>query len=175
MRASWAVKVDLPPPPALRASVPEDEPFLRELYRTTRAGELAALPWGEAEVSAFCRWQFDVQVASYRQSYPQARHLIICDREAPAGRMITARTDEGLVLVDLALLPAFRNRGWGTLLLQGLQEDARRSALPLLLQVERNNRALTLYRRLGFAVTGESGVRFAMRWSPGAADASAAR
>jgi len=151
-------------PPMLRPATPEDESFLRELFRETRAAEFAALSWAPAQVAALCNLQFDAQAAGYRTSFPQARHLIICDDHVPAGRMIKAETGDGLLLVDLALLPAFRNRGWGSQLVRSLQEEARNRAVALFLQVDKNGPAQALYRRLGFTVEGDDGVRYTMRW-----------
>jgi ribosomal protein S18 acetylase RimI-like enzyme len=80
--------------------------------------------------------------------------------------MITAATKEGLLLVDIALMPAFRNRGWGSLLVRALQDEARGSGTAMLLQVEIWNPALALYRRLGFIAEGDDGIRYWMRWNP---------
>jgi ribosomal protein S18 acetylase RimI-like enzyme len=161
------VRIDLPlAAPVLRPVTPEDEPFLRALYRATRGPELAALPWSDAQVAAFCNMQFDAQAAGYRSAFPRAEHLLICGTEAPAGRMIKSSAGKGLVLVDIALMPAFRNRGWGSLLLRSLQDEARARAVPLRLQVEKASSALAFYLRLGFTITGEQGLHFTMSWTP---------
>jgi ribosomal protein S18 acetylase RimI-like enzyme len=152
--------------PVLRAVTREDEPFLRELYRVTRIPEFATLALSEAQLSALCNAQFDAQAAGYRSTYPQAEHLLICSHEQPAGRLVRARDAEGLVLVDIALMPAFRRRGWGRLLLRALQDEARASAAPLRLHVEKSSPALAWYLRLGFAVSGEEGAHYALRWTP---------
>ena len=68
--------------------------------------------------------------------------------------------------LDLALLPAYRNAGLGTLLLGKLQAEARQSKKPLRLQVIRFNRAVNLFERLGFVRSSETGTHFQMEWHP---------
>jgi GNAT superfamily N-acetyltransferase len=151
--------------PTLRVVAPDDEAFLRALYRTTRVDELAPLRWSESQIDEFCNSQFDAQTAGYRLAFPGAEHMIICEGTVAAGRLIKARIADGLLLVDIALLPIYRNRGWGTALLRDLQDEAGRAGVPLLAEVEVNSPAPRLYRRLGFATTGEDGVRYSMIWT----------
>ena len=152
--------------PSLRPATPADEPFLRQLYREARSAEFASLGWTEAQVAALCDAQFDVQAAGYRSAFPQAEHFVACLGEAPVGRVITARDGQGLLVVDIALMPHARGRGWGTQLIRGLQERARAAAMPLRVEVERSSRAVAWYRRLGFVECGESGLHLAMAWTP---------
>jgi ribosomal protein S18 acetylase RimI-like enzyme len=140
---------------------------MRRLYRTTRDAELAAMPWSEAQKSAFCDMQYDMQRASYAQTYPGAEwRVITTPDDEPAGRIITACDDQSMLLVDVALLPTFRGQGWGTLLLTSLQEDAQARGLPLFLSVEKANPAVRLYARLGFQVQSDDLFRFRMCWRP---------
>jgi hypothetical protein len=59
----------------LRKEKPEDEPFLIALYASIREAELAGASWTQAQKSAFLKWQFALQRAQYRASYPNARFL----------------------------------------------------------------------------------------------------
>jgi ribosomal protein S18 acetylase RimI-like enzyme len=156
-------------PFSLRAATPADEAFLRELYRSTRRDELGAASSSAREFEAFCSMQFDAQTRGYRLAYPDAEHLIIRHGGVDAGRLIKWRSESGFTLVDLALAPAYRNRGLGGSVVRGLQQEARRASTSLSLQVEQSSRAVAFYRRLGFAVTGEDGVRFTMIWPADAA------
>jgi ribosomal protein S18 acetylase RimI-like enzyme len=69
-----------------------------------------------------------------------------------------ARWPEEIRIVDLALLPEYRNAGIGTGILTDLIAEATQSNKPVRIHVERFNPALNLYRRLGFAKIGEHGV-----------------
>jgi ribosomal protein S18 acetylase RimI-like enzyme len=151
--------------PVLRPATPEDEPFLRELYRVTRSAEFAALPLEPAQLRALCDSQFDAQLAGYGGAYPQVRQFVVASRDEPAGRLITARDATSLWLLDIALMPAFRGRGWGGQLVRGLQDEARASARALRLHVEMSSPWLAWYQRVGFVVEGASGMHYELRWT----------
>jgi hypothetical protein len=51
-------------------------------------------------------------------------------------------------------------------MLRELQARARQINKPLRLQVIRFNRAITLFERLGFERTSETGTHFQMEWRP---------
>ena len=63
-------------------------------------------------------------------------------------------------LVDISLLPEFRNRGLGTSLLRDLFTEAEAAGKPLTIHVEKFNPAMRLYQRLGFVRVPEKD------WSP---------
>jgi GNAT superfamily N-acetyltransferase len=84
--------------------------------------------------------------------------------------LVDSRENE-IRCVDLALLPEFRNRGLGTLLLRRLQREAAEANKPLRLQVIRFSRAVSLFERLGFVRTSETGTHFQMEWKPPVSEA----
>jgi ribosomal protein S18 acetylase RimI-like enzyme len=149
--------------PVLRPATPEDEPFLRELYRITREAEFAVLP--PAQMRVLCDAQFDAQLAGYGSTYAEVRQFVVASRGEPVGRLIQARDASGLWLLDIALMPAFRHRGWGGQLVRGLQDEARACALPLRLHVEKSSPWLAWYQRLGFELEGASGLHYELRWA----------
>src|SRR5262247_3015820 len=51
---------------SFRAVGPEDEPFLMEVYGSTRAEELALTGWDEQQRGAFLKMQLDAQHVHYR-------------------------------------------------------------------------------------------------------------
>jgi ribosomal protein S18 acetylase RimI-like enzyme len=75
--------------------------------------------------------------------------------------------------MDIALLPECRNTGLGGRVMDALLAEARRSALPVTIHVERMNRALRFYERLGFRVKEDKGVYLFLEWSPEALPADA--
>jgi ribosomal protein S18 acetylase RimI-like enzyme len=77
-----------------------------------------------------------------------------------------ARWAEEIRIVDISLLPAFRGAGAGSELLGVLMDEAAAAGKRLSIHVERENRALGLYRRLGFRPVGEHGVHLRMEWDP---------
>lgn len=65
-------------------------------------------------------------------------------------------------IIEIQLLPEFQGHGIGTALLQRELRFADARGLPVRLQVLRENRARTLYERLGFRVCGETDTHFLM-------------
>ncbi|MVP00986.1 GNAT family N-acetyltransferase [Paenibacillus lutrae] len=145
---------------------PADAPFLFQLYASTREAELQAWGWDEQMRRPFLHMQWMAQKNSYTAQYPDAEELIIHLNDSPAGRILTARTNDSLLLVDIALLPIHQNQGIGSLLIRELQEEAVTASLKLVLHVLPDSPALRLYQRLGFGNTGVSGLHLRMEWSP---------
>jgi ribosomal protein S18 acetylase RimI-like enzyme len=142
----------------LRPVEPGDEPFLRRVYASTRAEELALVQWSEEQKAAFTAQQFAAQSAHYAQHYTgMSADVILLDGE-PAGRLLVARWREEIRIVDIALLPEFRGRGAGSALLRALTAESDADGRQLSIHVERNSRALRLYERLGFSVAEDKGV-----------------
>lgn len=122
--------------------------------------------WPPAIRTQFLLQQFQAQRMGYRNMYPQAAFSIILSNGVRAGRIVVSRSDAEIRLVDIALLPTFRNKGMGTQLLSDLRSDAQRLRIPVCLSVLRDNRAQKLYRSLGFTETGTDDTRIHMEWHP---------
>jgi len=150
----------------LRPATLEDKPFLRQLFATTRADELALMPWDDNQKETFIAMQFNAQNQQYAMSYPQVDHNIILFWGAPIGRMMVARNDATISLVDIALLPEFRNVGIGTGLIQDLLNEAAAVGKPVRLHVFASSAAMRLYERLGFSRIGLDTAYLEMIWVP---------
>jgi ribosomal protein S18 acetylase RimI-like enzyme len=153
-------------PITLRPVQPDDESFLYELYCSTRQEELAAWGWDAAQAAIFLQIQYRAQQQHYATHFAQATAQIICYDGRPIGRLVVAGTDEELRLADIALLPAYRNAGIGTLLLEDLLATAAQTGRPVRLHVEAHNRARRLYERLGFTVVAATGPYYLMEKAP---------
>ena len=148
----------------LRPITPADESFLARVYASTRWEELAPTGWSDDEKIVFCRRQFEAQSAHYREHYPGASFQIIEREGEPIGRLYVARWEKEIRIVDISLLPECRGSGIGTKLLRELQEEARSAGKSLTIHVERFNRALALYQRLGFQQVEDKGVYLLLKW-----------
>jgi GNAT superfamily N-acetyltransferase len=155
---------------ALRPESDEDIPFLRGLYASTRAAELAQTGWSDAQKLAFTDSQFDFQRRHYQTYYPATQWSVLEDNGVPIGRLYLERRATTLLVIDIALLPQWRGRGLGTALMEWVGAQAQAAGKSVTVAVEKDNRAQTLYRRLGFREIGDHGVHWDMEWGA-AADA----
>jgi ribosomal protein S18 acetylase RimI-like enzyme len=151
-----------------RPAGPDDEAFLLKVYGGTRAEELAAVPWTEAQREAFLRMQLNAQHHHYRQLYPQGDYLIILDDDRAVGRLYAARLKDQLRIMDITILSEERGRGVGTSILRDLMAEAAASQKPLRIYVESFNPSLRLFERLGFSKIEEEGIHLLMEWREGA-------
>lgn len=142
----------------------DDEPFLISVYGSTRLEELALTNWDDAQRSAFVKMQFAAQQAHYRQTYPNAEHLIILLDGKPVGRLYAAEIEAEIRIVDLTVLPEHRSAGVGTPIIQQLKEEAAAIEKPLRIYVESFNPSQRLFERLGFVKVDESGYSYLLAW-----------
>lgn len=152
----------------LRPVVAADREFLLLLYSSTRAEELALVSWPDEQKRAFVEQQFLAQTNAY-EAYLDATRDVILVNGSPAGRLYVGRWPEEICIVDISLLQEFCGRGIGTSLLRSLVAEAQREMKPLRIHVERFNRALHLYTRLGFRVIADKGVYLHLELAPVAA------
>jgi ribosomal protein S18 acetylase RimI-like enzyme len=144
----------------------EDEAFLFRLYASTRAEELAAVQWSEEQLEAFLRMQFNSQQRVYDAQYPQAEYQIILFDDRLVGAIRVNRAEHEIHLVDIALLPEYRNAGIGSSLLKELLAEGERWGRTVSLYVLKTNRTVKLYERLGFLVAGEDDAYLRMERHP---------
>lgn len=145
-------------PISFRQTTDDDRELLYRIYVSTRAEELAHVPWTEAQKEEFLRMQFQLQDTYYRQYIAGTRFEMILLDGQPAGRLYVDRRESEIRLVDIALLPEFRGRGIGTAILGDLINESNSSGKPLTIHVEKNNPAMRLYQRLGFLKVGDVGL-----------------
>lgn len=148
----------------LRPVQPEDDPFLLEVYASTRADEMALVPWNEEQRLAFVSSQFAAQQSYYAEKYPDAEHSIIVKNGKDVGRLYLARLPEELHIADITVVPAERNGGVGSFLLKELIEEARESEKTMTIYVEIYNPSRRLFERLGFSTVEEQGMHLLLHW-----------
>ena len=151
---------------SFRPMTDKDKPFLAEVYTSTRWEELAPVPWTEQQKKEFLQFQFEAQHTHYMEHFPNASFDIILLKKSKIGRLYLDRRAEEIRIVDIALLPKYRNQGIGSRLLMDVLDEAREKALLVRIHVEQNNPALALYQRLGFTKVNEEGIYWLMEWHP---------
>ena len=150
----------------LRPVAADDYDFLAEVYGSTRAEEMALVPWTTEEQQAFIRSQFAAQQDFYAQKYPTASHDIIEADKRPVGRLYVARLDQEIRIIDITLLPAERNAGIGSYLIKQLLDEANRAEKMTRIFVEEFNPSLRLFERLGFLPSEQQGIHLLMQYNP---------
>jgi ribosomal protein S18 acetylase RimI-like enzyme len=150
---------------SFRPILPKDEDFLYEVYASTRRDELDHIGWTDAEREAFLRMQFTAQQRSYLAQFPFGDFQIILWHERPIGRLYLERRTKEIRGIDIALLPAYRQLGIGTAIMQVLLDEVAHNGKPFRLHVVKSNRARRLYERLGFTTLEDDGVYLFMEWT----------
>lgn len=153
------------PTPSLRPAAPDDEGFLIALFASTRP-DVGAWACGEEEKAGFLLAQYRMREHSFQTRYPGAVSSVIRAAGKDAGRICVAGTPREIRILDIALLPEWRNRGIGSAVIGGILEEARGGRLPVRLMVERFSRARPLYERMGFHIVDESGTHYLMERTP---------
>jgi ribosomal protein S18 acetylase RimI-like enzyme len=138
----------------LRAATERDYAFAARLYVATMKPLLQKLEaWDAADL-----------LGRFKSSFDVARVRIIQVDGRDAGFLQTSETESEINLDQIHLLRSYRSRGVGSQLIRDLQRAAAAKRKALALAVVHGNRALGLYRRLGFRVLDEDPIRLYMRW-----------
>ena len=143
---------------SVRPVTKRDRKFLARLFASTRAEDPAAEQSSEQQREAFLAQQFHAQSVRYAEQFPDASFDLVLVDGQPAGQLIVARLVGELKLIDISLLPEHRGRGIGTALIRPLLDEASENEARVTIQVERSNRALRLYERLGFVAVENTGA-----------------
>lgn len=143
---------------------PTDQPFLEQLYFSTRLDELEQTNWSEHQKQQFVIMQFMAQKSDYERKFPNANHQIIYYKKQAVGRLYINEIENNIHIIDIALMPKFRNKGIGKYLLQVLIENGKKDQKMISLQVINSNPAKHLYSRLGFVSIKTDGIRDYMEY-----------
>ena len=149
----------------LRPVRDQDEELLLAAYASTRAEEMARVPWTVEQKEAFLRMQFAAQNQHYAAEHPQANHDIVCRDGIPVGRVYVARNPDALHILDITILPQYRGVGTGSAVLRRLMQEGAERAKPVTIYVESFNPSQSLFRKLGFETASEKGFHQLLRWT----------
>jgi ribosomal protein S18 acetylase RimI-like enzyme len=150
----------------LRPVGDDDHELLFQVYASTRDAEMAMVPWDGEEKEHFLRMQFKAQTTYWNEHYPATERSIVELDGQPVGRLYLDRREDEIRIVDIALFGASRGAGIGRKLLEDVLAEAAHTGKAVRIHVEKNNPALRLYHRLGFKITGDTGVYYLMEWLP---------
>lgn len=148
-----------------RAITDADLPFLESLYGTTRAAELAQVPWTQEQRDEFIAMQFNAQHTFYQEQFTEATYEIVSKDGFDIGRLYLDERDEETRIIDIALMPNYQKMGIGRFMLEQVMNKAKERGVPVTIHVEKNNPAMSLYKRLGFELVEDQGVYDLMKWA----------
>jgi len=112
------------------------------------------------------RIQFTGQQQSYGAQYPGGNRIVLLN-DQPIGRIWLHRGPAAHHLVDISLLPEFRNRGIGAALVNEAIARARAARVRLCCNVAVMNPAsLRFHQRLGFQIVAQDEVYYDLAVEP---------
>ncbi len=149
-----------------RAATQGDDAFLFGLFRAVRSPEFAHAGLAPAQLDLLMSIQYAGQMQTYGAEYPGADEVVLLDGEA-IGRIWLYRGTAEHHLVDIALMPEYRNRGIGTALLKDAIAGARAAGMRLRCSVAATNTgSLRFHQRLGFQVAGRDDLYYDLALEP---------
>ena len=79
-------------------------------------------------------------------------------------------TDQEIILSQIQVLPHYQNQGIGTAIIRDLQALARMKGVLLTLHALKNNRAIGLYKSLGFTISDDGSRAVTMTYNEALGD-----
>jgi len=132
---------------ATRPASPADRRRLYEIHRAAMGPYVSEL-WG---------WDDAWQAEAFSKGFDPGSTRVVVVGEQPVGFFETHEDADAVVLSKIELDPAIQRRGIGTRVIADVLAEARARGKAVRLQVFKiNERARSLYRRLGFLETGET-------------------
>lgn len=154
----------------LRDIQDSDLTVLCKIYGSTRTEELEkGTNWNDEQKNIFIEHQFLAQHEYYQKNYIGAKFYIIEKENVIIGRLYIDFFFEkkGIRIIDITLLPDWRDKNIGSSILKEILEKAAKENLKVTIHVESFNPAMNLYKKLGFTKISETnGIYHLMEWSP---------
>lgn len=150
----------------IRVSLDTDCAFLVELYKQITTERLQLGDFPEPLRTNLIDSQYRTRELHYQGIGTQKEDFIIELEGKPIGSVITIDSLEEIQLADIAILPTYQGQGYGSITIRNLIEKSTETSRSLRLHVEKNGKALSLYRRLGFETIEENEVHDLMEWKP---------
>jgi ribosomal protein S18 acetylase RimI-like enzyme len=135
-----------------RDASPDDFDFLYRLHEETLRPYV-----GNAEA-----WQLE----NFKKHFSVENQRVLQWSGTDIGSISLVDSGDFLVLDNIALLPEYRGRRVGRMLIEDTLGVAARRGIPVRLNVLKVNPAWKLYRKLGFRVTNEDHHRYFMEATP---------
>ena len=132
--------------------------FLYRVYASTRAEELAVVPWDDARRRRSSACSSTRRTPGIASTTTGASFEVVLVDGDPPGRLYLRRGETEIRIVDIALLPEHRGNGVGERAAGRVLDEADAAGRRVTIHVARVDPALRLYQRLGFSVAEDKGV-----------------
>lgn len=143
-----------------------DEEFLYQVFSNSLWDEMKQMGWTDEVKHMFARQQFQAQKKHFDTSYEGDDFLIILINENQAGRLYIGRWQREIRIIDIALLPEWRDQGIGAKLINSVKHEAYEAGKAVSIHVKIHSQALRLYKRLGFKKIEKKDIYWLMEWVP---------
>ena len=112
------------------------------------------------------RWGWDdaLQRRTHSERWSSRRFFRIVRGGASIGTVSFDEKEDHVELAEFYILPAYQQQGIGSHILATILRDAKTRELPVRLRCLKWNPALSLYKRHGFEVTGDTDTHYLMEW-----------
>lgn len=140
-----------------RAATTKDRPFLRATHHDA---------YRDVTLRQFGVWDVPQQDEYFDASWRLGGLEVILVDGEPCGYCQVEMSIDDFHVRELVLAPKFQQQGIGSEFLRTLQGLARSRAVPIRLGTLHQNRAVALYRRLGFTELSRTETHILMEWSP---------
>lgn len=155
----------------LRPVEAADEWMLRALFAESLRAQLRASALTLGEIELLIEMRFRERAAQSRSGDGELQQSVVLIDGVEVGYLVLDRRPGETRIVDVALLAAFRGRGFGSSLLRSLQREAAGAGRLMGLRVARDSAAQRLYRRLGFREVAADELHVEMAWEAEACSA----
>ncbi len=142
---------------SLRPATQSDTEFARRVHHRA---------YHDIVVAQFGDWNETVQDRLFESDWSTPGFEVITYEGVACGYTCVEDREQDIHVRELALLPRFQGKGIGTSILQGAMERAAERNVPIRLGVLRKNRALQMYRKLGFEETSDTETHVTLEWRP---------
>lgn len=161
-------RFNLPDGLSLRLAQSSDNAFLESLYHSTR-DDLRLIDAEDDFIEDLITKQHNIQTQGNATHYPNAYHFVVEKLGDRIGRVIVDFGHNEIKILGIAFITVARGKGYGSGVLQGLQQAAAKTGAPLVLEAMHNHpKVKLLYTKLGFVVEQTNAIADRMVWYPSA-------
>jgi GNAT superfamily N-acetyltransferase len=139
-----------------KAATPSDTDFARNAHHRA---------YRDVIVRQFGSWDDILQDKFFDSDWRNSKfEILLCD-DVPCGYTSIEEAADCIHIRELVLLPEYQARGIGSSILHETLERAKQRQIPVKLGTLHKNRALNLYKKLGFHECGSTETHTLMQWN----------